>query len=867
MRTEMMAALIGLSASCTAWGTTYYVRSTGKDTNSGTTVGSPFKTITKAVSLAAAGDTIYVGKGTYAETVTSVRAGTLGNPIRIIADKAGTVFGVKAGNIVVKPGTSKDGFVLQHNYVRVEGVRVAKARVGLIVQNSTGCTFDNMDLTTSQTDGLQVVNASVTFDRGLIRSSKDDGVEVGTGGGVTFNGTLIYSNKDRGVTVTSATATVNLNEVQVYSNTTHGVEAILGSVTLVNALIRSNKQDGVHTGAGSGSTVTIWHSTIARNVGDGIETEAGTLTMTNSIAAFNTGAGLRSTGGTLNHTYNIVYSNTAGGFVGTALSSGELTIDPMFTSASVYTLKPASPAINVGTNSLSVTSRDIAGALRPQGGGWDVGAYEGAASPIYTDVTASVGFGVTTSASEDDGSGMSWVDLDEDGDLDCVVTGSSARVLTSTGAGASFSSTLLGAFKGQGAVLDANNDRLPDFWASSAPTGTTGRLFVNTGGVLVAGDAAGLTGTMNAEGACAIDVNEDGWMDLVMLASNGNWTGVNTRSSSTPTFSPSRPAGMNPGAGTGNGDFASTADVNDDGHLDVLYHYSGGTLFLLGSDGTFSLAPSTSGGGADISFSTSSSKRVGSAWGDYDNDGDVDLVATDKPNASTGYMFENNDDGTFDDVSPDTGLEAAASGQRGCAWGDFDNDGNLDLFIATRTGGCHLYRNLGGGTLALAGLGADVDVDAQDAAFVDYDNDGDLDIAITRVSGGMMLLRNSTNSTRYLKVRVLGAGQGGTNTLGIGTRVELYTAAGAFVARRDIGVARGYAGTEPLWAHFGGVTAGSGYTLKVYFKSGVVTQSVTPEAASTTIGSRTISQMVTVQEPAVLPDVRVVRWRETSDEE
>lgn len=867
MRTEMLAVILGLCVTCPAWGVTYYVRTNGKDSNSGTTVTSPFKTITKAVSVAMTGDTIYVAPGTYAETVTSVRAGSLGNPIRLVADKAGTVFGVKAGNIVVKPGTSKDGIVLQHNYIRVEGVRVNKARVGLIVQNCTGCTFDNLDLVSSQTDAVQVVNATTTFDGGLVRSSKDDGVEIGAGGVVTFNRTLIYSNKDRGVTLTAATSSATLREAQVYSNTTHGVEAPLGSLTLVNCLIRNNKQDGVHLGPGGSPAVSIWHSTIARNTGDGVETESGTLTMTNSITAFNSGVGMRRSGGTFTHTYNTIYSNSAGAFVGTVLGSGELTSDPLFTSTTVYTLKTGSPAINAGTNSLSITSKDIVSASRPQGGGWDLGAYEGAATPIYTDVSSALGFGVITSASEDDGSGMSWVDLDADGDLDCIVTGSSARVMTNSGAGASFSSTLLGSYKGQGAVLDANNDGRPDFWASSAPTGTTGRLFVNTSGTLVAGDAAGFTGTTSAEGACAIDVNEDGWMDLVMFATNGNWTGLNTKSSSTPTFAPSKPTGMNPSVGTGNGDFASTADVNDDGHLDVLYHYSNGKMFLLGADGTFSLAPATTGGGANISFSTSSSKRVGSAWGDYDNDGDVDLVATDKPNTSTGFMFENNDNGTFDDVSEEAGLEEAANGQRGCAWGDFDNDGQLDLFIATRTGGCQLYRNLGGGTLALAGLGADVNADAQDAAFVDYDNDGDLDIALTRVSGGMMLLRNSTNNTKYLRVRVLGAGRGGTNTLGIGTRVELYTATGAFVARRDIGVARGYAGTEPLWAHFGGVAADSTYTLKVYFKSGVMTQSVTPALESTTIGGNTVAQMVTVQEPPVLPDVRVVRWRESSDEE
>ncbi|GJQ28934.1 MAG: hypothetical protein HBSAPP03_08180 [Phycisphaerae bacterium] len=848
--------------------TTYFVRNAnGKDSNNGLSPSTPFKTITKAISLAQPGDVIYVAPGTYTASVATVRAGTATGPIRVVGDVSGAQFGVKAGNVVVKPGTSNTGFLLQHNYHRLENIRITKARNAVIVQNCTGCAMLNMDLNNSQADGLQVVNASATFDVGKIRSSKDDGVELGVNASLTMTGTLIYSSKDRGVTLTAATSSATLREVQVYSNTAHGVEAVLGNLTLINALVRNNGQDGVRAGGGGGlgPSVSVWHATIARNAGDGVEIEGGTFTTTNSIIAYNSGVGLRRTGGTFNHTYNIIFSNTAGAFVGTVLSAGESTVDPKFTSTSVYTLQSGSPAVNAGDSSLSVTSIDLVGATRPQGGGWDLGAYEGTATPIFTDVTSTAGFGFTTSTNEDDGSGMSWVDLDDDGDLDCIVTGSTARVITNNGAGASFSAYTLGAFRGQGAVLDANNDACPDFWASSSPTGSSGQLFLNTAGVLTAADSAGMTGPTNADGACAIDVNADGWLDLLMFGTNGNWVGMNVKSSSSPAFTPSKPAGLN--ASNGNGDFCSTGDVNDDGLLDVLYHYSGGKLYLLSSSGTFALAPATTGGGADISFSTSPSKKIASAWADYDNDGDVDLVVTDRANNSSGSMFENNDDGTFDEVSDEAGLVAASNGQRGCAWGDYDNDGHLDLYVATRTGGCQLYRNLGGGTFVLTGLGADVNIDAQDAVFVDYDNDGDLDIAITRVGGGMMLLRNNTNTTRYLKVRVLGAGNGGTNTLGIGTRVELYTSGGQFVARRDIGVARGYAGTEPLWAHFGGVTPGASYTLKVYFKSGVVTQSVTPATASTTIGARTIAQMVTLQEPPVGPSVRLVRWREVSGEE
>ena len=149
-----------------------------------------------------------------------------------------------------------------------------------------------------------------------------------------------------------------------------------------------------------------------------------------------------------------------------------------------------------------------------------------------------------------------------------------------------------------------------------------------------------------------------------------------------------------------------------------------------------------------------------------------------------------------------------------------------------------------------------------DGVFVDYDNDGDLDHAVTRQGTTNVLLRNSTNNTNYLKVRIIGAGDDATNRAGIGTRVELYNAAGTtLLARRDVGMARGFGGSEPLWLHFGGLNQNTTYTLKVYFLSGTQTVSVTPATASTTIGATTIQRMLTVTEQPA-EDMEIIRWVE-----
>ncbi|MCH7604080.1 MAG: VCBS repeat-containing protein [Planctomycetes bacterium] len=170
-----------------------------------------------------------------------------------------------------------------------------------------------------------------------------------------------------------------------------------------------------------------------------------------------------------------------------------------------------------------------------------------------------------------------------------------------------------------------------------------------------------------------------------------------------------------------------------------------------------------------------------------------------------------------------------------------------------------LYQNQGDGTFTLVTVGADLGGTSQDAVFVDYDNDGDLDLAITQESATNVLLQNGTDDENYLKVRLIGHGPAMTNKAAIGVRVDLYQSNGTtFIARREIGVARGLGGTEPIWVHFGGVTKTTTYVVKAHFVSGVVDTTVVPQSVSTTIGSVTILQMVTITERK--PNVSV--WAE-----
>ena len=186
------------------------------------------------------------------------------------------------------------------------------------------------------------------------------------------------------------------------------------------------------------------------------------------------------------------------------------------------------------------------------------------------------------------------------------------------------------------------------------------------------------------------------------------------------------------------------ADYDGDGDLDLFSacHYAPFALFRNNGDGTFT----------DVAAQAGVDDTQGawaSLFADYDNDGDPDLYLTrdgwfgNKPNT----LYRNNGDGTFSDVTQ--AAEVGGSGSSFCAtFGDFDNDGYLDLLVANGTPGDGspnaLYRNNGDGTFTDVASDAGVDDTgpAVGAAFGDYDNDGDLDIHLVNLDGSLLFANN-----------------------------------------------------------------------------------------------------------------------------
>jgi hypothetical protein len=168
------------------------------------------------------------------------------------------------------------------------------------------------------------------------------------------------------------------------------------------------------------------------------------------------------------------------------------------------------------------------------------------------------------------------------------------------------------------------------------------------------------------------------------------------------------------------GVLTSLRNENKDDARDRFYRNDGGGAFTKETEGN---------------WVNGTLSAEAAAWADYDNDGLLDLYVCNryekgvKPN----YLYHNDGDGSMTDVGGDS--TTAEIGSHGCTWGDYDNDGDLDLFVAGQKS--MQFRNNGDGTLERVTTGAPVPYEIKDIgiALGDYDNDGDLDLVVTGSSG------------------------------------------------------------------------------------------------------------------------------------
>ncbi len=239
-----------------------------------------------------------------------------------------------------------------------------------------------------------------------------------------------------------------------------------------------------------------------------------------------------------------------------------------------------------------------------------------------------------------------------------------------------------------------------------------------------------------------VDVNKDGWVDCFI--SNG------------PTGGQNNFLYLNDGSGGFNAvsndsivldnkpsDGATFADADNDGDIDafVVNWYNVNNLFYLNNGaGQF-----TKINNQIISNDAGYSETA--AWGDYDLDGRVDLYVTNSSGAKKNFLYHNDGNASFTKILPGAAVNDTYF-SRSVNWTDIDNDGDPDLFV-TNENNQHenIYRNDGNGIFTKLSTGSLLNNggNTMSGSWSDFDNDGDMDVFLANDQGYNALFRNDGN--------------------------------------------------------------------------------------------------------------------------
>ena len=282
--------------------------------------------------------------------------------------------------------------------------------------------------------------------------------------------------------------------------------------------------------------------------------------------------------------------------------------------------------------------------------------------------------------------------------------------------------------------------------------------------------------------------------------------------------------------GTQPGRGVTAADFDEDGDLDIYvsnYRLEPNILWLNNGSGSFTNVATPYGalGGHG--------HTIGSAWGDLDNDGHIDLVVGNfaHPGQPEPKFLRNlGPEGNwhFEDKSAGAGL-AFVESFASPALGDFDNDGDLDLFLTAvySPDECVLYRNNGDWTFTnitneagLSGL-----VESFQGNWADFDNDGDLDLVADQ-----KLLRNPGNSNSWVKIKLVGTT---VNRSAIGAQARI--SKGSQTLTRQVEGATGELNQNDVTLHFGLGTWTDPVVVTITRPGGTKQTATVPVNATTTI--------------------------------
>jgi len=428
----------------------------------------------------------------------------------------------------------------------------------------------------------------------------------------------------------------------------------------------------------------------------------------------------------------------------------------------------------------------------------------------------------------------------------------------------------------QGPVFgDYDNDGDEDM-VLCVDVGGAARLFVNNGSGVFTEDTSQFTTADIAESnaACWFDYDKDGDLDIIfgavympteLFENNGDGTFTNVSSILSATDED-----FDNAFAVGIGDFDQNGDA--DVAIAIFSTYEGPNPMYFNTAGTF-----VEGGTSPFSTELVSPRTINVI--DFDNDGDLDIYLNHTQGDSV--LYRNDGGNVWTEVANGTPIECAGRAGRGSAWGDLDMDGDLDCVIAVGDADNVIARNDGGGTFTAitgtpvnTGIAAaicpvlfdydndgDLDVfihtllgaggpaalyrndggftftdvtatdaptfstdlvDGRGAAVADIDNDGDLDLY--RGGGGAgqpsYLYINQTNNSNWLKVKVVGTI---SDPQAFGAEVSVYQAGtSTLVGYSQVQSQSGYESFNSLIQHFGVPAAGT-YDVQVYFPTSGIT--------------------------------------------
>ena len=427
--------------------------------------------------------------------------------------------------------------------------------------------------------------------------------------------------------------------------------------------------------------------------------------------------------------------------------------------------------------------------------------------------------------------GGSWIDINNDNLLDLFVpngnlnsqnnslflnTGNGNFIKVSTGNMVEDGGSSIGSTWG-----DFNNDGFIDCFVTNR-NNFGNFLYKGNGDTTFTKIVTGslITDIANSNSSSWVDADNDGLLDLYIV--NFFSSDLFYKGDGLPDHTFTSQAPIN--SGTGYSIPGAWADYNNDLLPDLFIGNAGAQNdFLYTNNGSLVFTET---------IINDANTTLGASWADYDNDGDLDLFAANYLN-NANILYQNSGSPSYT-LTPVAGSNVSTIGNTvGSAWGDVDNDGDLDLFIADDGSNNKLFLNDGFPNYTFTSAATESAVSDGGNSFGcilgDYNNDGQLDIFVAnQMNQENFLYQNNGNTNHWVTIKCQGIT---SNRSGIGAKVFLKATINGNPTwqMQEVAGQTGY-NSQNLWLHFGLGQSTTIDSIIVKWPSGQVDNCVNIEA-------------------------------------